>query len=97
MLSYLNLGLFRVKKIWDSLLEIYLRGYKLVGLSLRRKILNLYYSYSKEDEKSTSLVAKEGLKEKAAMAIEAITSDPENAWVVFAYGGLGVAILIDAC
>ncbi|KAL5700062.1 hypothetical protein ACHQM5_025561 [Ranunculus cassubicifolius] len=36
-----------------------------------------------------------GLKEKAAMAIEAITSDPENAWAVSAYGG--VAILIDAC
>ncbi|KAF9610385.1 hypothetical protein IFM89_022296 [Coptis chinensis] len=36
-----------------------------------------------------------GLKEKAGMAIEAITSDPENAWAVSAYGG--VAILIDAC
>ncbi|PIA38105.1 hypothetical protein AQUCO_02800032v1 [Aquilegia coerulea] len=36
-----------------------------------------------------------GMKEKAAMAIEAITSDPENAWAVSAYGG--VAILIDAC
>lgn len=36
-----------------------------------------------------------GLKEKAAMAIEALTSNPENAWAVSAYGG--VAILIDAC
>ncbi|GAB2274948.1 hypothetical protein Dimus_009717 [Dionaea muscipula] len=36
-----------------------------------------------------------GLKEKAAMAIEALTSDPENAWAVPAYGG--VSILIDAC
>ncbi|KAK9091990.1 hypothetical protein Syun_026901 [Stephania yunnanensis] len=35
------------------------------------------------------------LKEKSAMAIEAITSDPENAWAVSAYGG--VQVLLQAC
>ncbi|XP_058070827.1 protein ARABIDILLO 1 [Magnolia sinica] len=35
------------------------------------------------------------VKEKAAVAIEAITADPENAWAVSAYGG--VPTLIDAC
>ncbi|KAK9285265.1 hypothetical protein L1049_024455 [Liquidambar formosana] len=35
------------------------------------------------------------LKEKAAMAVEAITADPENAWAVSAYGG--VSVLIEAC
>ncbi|KAK3184432.1 hypothetical protein Dsin_031718 [Dipteronia sinensis] len=35
------------------------------------------------------------LKENAAVAIEAITTDPENAWAVSAYGG--VAVLIEAC
>lgn len=35
------------------------------------------------------------LKEKAAIAVEAITADPENAWAVSAYGG--VSILIEAC
>ncbi|KAF8410780.1 hypothetical protein HHK36_003317 [Tetracentron sinense] len=36
-----------------------------------------------------------GLKEKAAMAIEAITADPENAWAISAYSG--VSVLIEAC
>ncbi|KAM6548951.1 hypothetical protein CsatB_020627 [Cannabis sativa] len=35
------------------------------------------------------------LKEKAAIAVESLTADPENAWAVPAYGG--VAILIEAC
>ncbi|KAK9084755.1 hypothetical protein Sjap_025166 [Stephania japonica] len=35
------------------------------------------------------------LKEKSAMAVEAITSDPENAWAVSAYGG--VQVLLKAC
>ncbi|KAJ8749292.1 hypothetical protein K2173_018773 [Erythroxylum novogranatense] len=35
------------------------------------------------------------LKEKAAIAIEAITSDPENGWAISAYGG--VSVLIEAC
>lgn len=35
------------------------------------------------------------LKEKAAIAVEAITTDPENAWAVSAYGG--VSVLIEAC
>ncbi|RAL39361.1 hypothetical protein DM860_002894 [Cuscuta australis] len=34
-------------------------------------------------------------KEKAAMAVECITSDPENAWAISAYGG--VPALIDLC
>ncbi|XP_042520776.1 ARM REPEAT PROTEIN INTERACTING WITH ABF2 [Macadamia integrifolia] len=36
-----------------------------------------------------------GLKEKAAMAVEAITADPENAWAISAYGG--VPVLVEAC
>ncbi|CAK9175580.1 unnamed protein product [Ilex paraguariensis] len=36
-----------------------------------------------------------GLKEKAAMAVEAITTDPDNAWAISAYGG--VPILIELC
>lgn len=35
------------------------------------------------------------LKEKAAIAVEAITSDPENAWAISAYGG--VQVLVEAC
>ncbi|KAJ8642483.1 hypothetical protein MRB53_004231 [Persea americana] len=35
------------------------------------------------------------VKEKAAAAVEAITSDPENAWAVSAYGG--IRALIEAC
>ncbi|CAM8949772.1 unnamed protein product [Rhodiola kirilowii] len=35
------------------------------------------------------------LRERAASAVDSITSDPENAWAVSAYGG--VSILIDAC
>ncbi|XWS47388.1 hypothetical protein CRYUN_Cryun14cG0148000 [Craigia yunnanensis] len=35
------------------------------------------------------------LKEKAAIAVEAITADPENAWTLSAYGG--VSVLIEAC
>ncbi|CAH9116399.1 unnamed protein product [Cuscuta europaea] len=35
------------------------------------------------------------MKEKAAMAVENITSDPENAWAISAYGG--VPILIELC
>ncbi|KAG9455095.1 hypothetical protein H6P81_007999 [Aristolochia fimbriata] len=35
------------------------------------------------------------VKEKAAAAVYAITSDPENAWAISAYGG--VATLVDAC
>ncbi|XP_065873330.1 uncharacterized protein [Euphorbia lathyris] len=35
------------------------------------------------------------LKEKAAIAVEAITADPENGWAISAYGG--VAVLIEAC
>lgn len=35
------------------------------------------------------------LKEKAAIAIEAITADPENGWAISAYGG--VSLLIEAC
>ncbi|XP_002525337.2 vacuolar protein 8 [Ricinus communis] len=35
------------------------------------------------------------LKEKAAIAVEAITSDPDNGWAVSAYGG--VSVLIEAC
>ncbi|XVF21038.1 hypothetical protein REPUB_Repub12eG0056100 [Reevesia pubescens] len=35
------------------------------------------------------------LKEKAAIAVEAITADPENAWAISAYGG--VSVLIEAC
>ncbi|KAM7275456.1 hypothetical protein ACFE04_017322 [Oxalis oulophora] len=35
------------------------------------------------------------LKEKAAIAIEAITADVDNAWAVAAYGGL--TVLLDAC
>lgn len=35
------------------------------------------------------------LREKAAIAIESITTDPENAWAVLAYGG--VSVLIEAC
>lgn len=35
------------------------------------------------------------LKEKAAMAIEAITGDPDNGWAISAYGG--VSVLIEAC
>lgn len=35
------------------------------------------------------------LKEKAVMAIEAITADPDNAWAVSAYGG--VSVLLEVC
>ncbi|XP_047333910.1 uncharacterized protein LOC124937654 [Impatiens glandulifera] len=35
------------------------------------------------------------LKEKAAMAVEAITTDVDNAWAISAYGG--VSVLIEAC
>ncbi|KAL7600018.1 uncharacterized protein LOC111878837 [Lactuca sativa] len=35
------------------------------------------------------------LKEKASMAVEAITADPDNAWAISAYGG--VPILLDVC
>nr|AEE00747.1 armadillo repeat-containing protein [Gossypium hirsutum] len=35
------------------------------------------------------------LKEKAAIAVEAITADPENTWAISAYGG--VSVLIEAC
>ncbi|XP_076924836.1 uncharacterized protein LOC143587419 [Bidens hawaiensis] len=35
------------------------------------------------------------LKEKATMAVEAITADPDNAWAISAYGG--VPILLDVC
>lgn len=35
------------------------------------------------------------LREKAAIAIEAITTDPDNAWAISAYGG--VAVLVEAC
>ncbi|XVE72455.1 hypothetical protein DITRI_Ditri11bG0040500 [Diplodiscus trichospermus] len=35
------------------------------------------------------------LKEKAAIAVEAITANPENAWAISAYGG--VSVLIEAC
>ncbi|KAL2483284.1 ARM repeat superfamily protein [Forsythia ovata] len=35
------------------------------------------------------------LKEKAAMAVEFITEDPDNAWAISAYGG--VPILIELC
>lgn len=35
------------------------------------------------------------LKEKAAIAIEAITSDPENSWAVSAYGG--IPVLVETC
>ncbi|KAL3509917.1 hypothetical protein ACH5RR_029318 [Cinchona calisaya] len=35
------------------------------------------------------------LKEKAAMAVECITADAENAWAVSAYGG--VSILVELC
>ncbi|CAI0550988.1 unnamed protein product [Linum tenue] len=35
------------------------------------------------------------LKEKAAVAVEAITADADNGWAVAAYGG--VAVLIEAC
>ncbi|XP_007049178.2 PREDICTED: importin subunit alpha-1b [Theobroma cacao] len=35
------------------------------------------------------------LKEKAAIAVEAITADPENAWAISAYGG--ITVLIEAC
>ncbi|KAE9456217.1 hypothetical protein C3L33_11886, partial [Rhododendron williamsianum] len=36
-----------------------------------------------------------GLKEKAAMAVEAITTDVDNAWAITAYGG--VSVLLEAC
>ncbi|PSS14354.1 U-box domain-containing protein [Actinidia chinensis var. chinensis] len=36
-----------------------------------------------------------GLKEKAAMAVEAITTDADNSWAISAYGG--VSVLIEAC
>lgn len=35
------------------------------------------------------------LKEKATIAVEAITADPENAWAISAYGG--VSVLLEAC
>lgn len=35
------------------------------------------------------------LKEKAAIAVEAITADPENTWAISAYDG--VSVLIEAC
>ncbi|XP_050207505.1 protein CELLULOSE SYNTHASE INTERACTIVE 1 [Mercurialis annua] len=35
------------------------------------------------------------LKEKAAIAVEAITSDPDNGWAILAYGG--VSVLIEVC
>ncbi|XVF81568.1 hypothetical protein PTKIN_Ptkin15bG0164800 [Pterospermum kingtungense] len=35
------------------------------------------------------------LKEKAAIAVEAVTADPENSWAVSTYGG--VSVLIEAC
>ncbi|XP_059661926.1 vacuolar protein 8 [Cornus florida] len=35
------------------------------------------------------------MKEKAAMAVEAITGDPDNAWAISAYGG--VPVLIEVC
>ncbi|KAK2979045.1 hypothetical protein RJ640_013679 [Escallonia rubra] len=35
------------------------------------------------------------LKEKAVIAVEAITADPENAWAISAYGG--VSTLIEVC
>ncbi|OVA03444.1 Armadillo [Macleaya cordata] len=35
------------------------------------------------------------LKDKAAIAVEAITADPENAWAISAYGG--IPVLIEAC
>lgn len=34
-------------------------------------------------------------KEKAVMAVESITADPDNAWAISAYGG--VSVLIDVC
>ncbi|KAA8524748.1 hypothetical protein F0562_011171 [Nyssa sinensis] len=36
-----------------------------------------------------------GLKEQAVMAVESITTDPDNAWAISAYGG--VSILIEVC
>ncbi|CAN6571519.1 unnamed protein product [Malus baccata var. baccata] len=63
-----------------------------------------------DDESSSKAVFEEGglgpllrilesgsthLKEKAAMAVEALTANPENAWAVSAYGG--VSVLIEAC
>lgn len=123
------------------------------GVEFKRKALDSLLQILKDDEKSPSLVAKEGnvaclislldssnqrliqeqavlavsllasgsdearktvfeegglgpllrildtgsvtLKEKAAIAIEAITTDPENGWAISAYGG--VSILIEAC
>ncbi|TQD80491.1 hypothetical protein C1H46_033954 [Malus baccata] len=65
---------------------------------------------SADDESSRKAVFEEGglgpllrilesgsthLKEKAVMAVEALTADPENAWAVSAYGG--VSVLIEAC
>ncbi|PKI54351.1 hypothetical protein CRG98_025237 [Punica granatum] len=35
------------------------------------------------------------LKEKAAIAVEALTTDPENAWAISAYNG--VQVLLEAC
>lgn len=34
-------------------------------------------------------------KEKAVMAVESITADPDNAWAISAYGG--VSVLVDVC
>ncbi|KAE8690095.1 zinc finger family protein [Hibiscus syriacus] len=75
------------------------------GIEFKRKALESVLQLLDKDEKSTAVVAKEGnfgylissipLKEKAAIAVEAITTDPENAWAISAYGG--VSVLIEVC
>ncbi|KAJ4730111.1 U-box domain-containing protein [Melia azedarach] len=79
------------------------------GLIREQAVLALSIVVSANDE-SRKIVFEEGglgpllriletgsmpLKEKAAIAVEAITTDPENAWAISAYGG--VAVLIEAC
>ncbi|XP_044502562.1 armadillo repeat-containing protein 3, partial [Mangifera indica] len=79
------------------------------GLVREQAVLALSIVVSASDE-SRKIVFEEGglgpllrvletgsmiLKEKAAIAIEAITIDHENAWAVSAYGG--VSVLIEAC
>ncbi|KAJ0054203.1 hypothetical protein Pint_01959 [Pistacia integerrima] len=79
------------------------------GLIREQAVLGLSIVVSASDE-SRKIVFEEGglgpllrvletgsmiLKEKSAIAIEAITIDPENAWAVSAYGG--VSVLMEAC
>ncbi|WOG98837.1 hypothetical protein DCAR_0418183 [Daucus carota subsp. sativus] len=78
--------------------------------SLREKVVLAVALLASACEESRKCVFEEGalgpllriiesnsvlLSERAVMAVEAITVDPDNAWAVLAYGG--VSVLIDVC